>query len=415
MKSPYAAREILSTVAALMSAVTLLVLLALIPSPVALILSALVSWLGTPSISVFMILIGLSLVIGSVAGLLPAIALARFVLRVWPIDASGVVQTRCFVWQRRIAWASAALAPISAVSILLLRVLGERYFGARAFPLDLSSGMILGTCCSASWFVMVAAGLWRASWVHAHPTYYLDGKFLLYLRRFSSFADRTVVAEVLRAAPEGVPVVFIASPRGQVRNWDPFVWAFAGLRLRRPLRRLPVQLRTSDEGWEQAIGRLISKASGVVFDLTESSASIEKEKRLVTQGKHPEGAIWLVGRGSRSSDDLAKTTGVLIDRGRVVAYRRRWAPFSLAAKISLFVFVGYFLFNIIVVFWAKNQINAASVVAAVVLMSAWLIGGTLLVSRPSIDREARRRLQRLVRGVLRSHAGGSLSIHTASR
>ena len=405
MIPPRSARKVLSAAAGLMSGVTLLVLLLVIPLPAVLIPFALASWVGTPSLFAFLILLGLSVVIGSVAALLPAIALARFVLRVWPIDASGVVRRRCLVWQRRIAWASAAVVPLLAASILLQRVLGEGYFRAGAPPEEGIFGFILVTGWAA-WGVMVAAGLGRSSWVHAHPTYFLGGKFLLYLRRFSSFADRTVVSEVLRAAPEGVPVVFIASPRGQARNWDPFVWAFSGLRLRHPLVSLPVQLRTSDEAWEQAIGRLISEASAVVLDLTESSASLEKERRLVTQGGHPERAIWLVDRGSRPSGDVAETTGVQIERGQLVAYRRRWAPLGLAVKIGLFVFVGYwFWFFSVGIIWAKNEVNATSVVAAVVLIGVWLVAGAVLVSRPSIDREARQSLQRLALAVMLGAAG----------
>ena len=78
---------------------------------------------------------------------------------------------------------------------------------------------------------------------HRKPRRLLDRPFVLFLRRFSTFADRAVIAMVLRQAPSGMPVVFLTPTRSQPGDWDPFVVGFAGMKLWHPFRSVPIVLR----------------------------------------------------------------------------------------------------------------------------------------------------------------------------
>lgn len=231
-----------------------------------------------------------------------------------------------------------------------------------------------------------------SSWLHAHPGRFLTGQFILYLRRFSGFADRTIISEVLKAAPAGVPVVFIASPQNQPRNWDPFVWAFSGLRLRHPVVSVPVQLRTPDEDWESVIARLIANAGIVVIDRTESSDSVAKEIRLVGQHASPERTIWLVDL-SKARSNVGQSTASHHEPGQMVAYRHRWVFLSMTAKIGLFLFASGVMVSMLFPGLVRHEIDSTQVVTIAVVAGLWLICGAVVLIRPSIDREARQRLR----------------------
>jgi len=379
------------------SGLTLLVLLLMIPLLAMLPSLAFTDRLGNLPLFLFFVVLSMSVAFGSATGLLPAVALARFALRIWPINASAVPRKHCIVWQKRLAYASASIPTLLVVSLVLQRISMEGPFHPEAAA-D-ARGLIFTTVAGITgWGVTIAVAAALSSWVHSHPSYFRRRPFVLYLRRFSGFADRTIVSEVLKAAPPGAPVVFIASPQSQPRNWDPFVWAFSGLRLTCPLGSLPVQLRTSDESWEQAIAKLTSEAAAVVMDLTESSASIEKEIRLVAQHNQPERVLWLIDYRSHLPPQIGDVAGPQIGGKQIVTYHRRWAFPALAAKMGLFALVGYMLFFLVFALsrlaQGRNEINPALLLALIAVVGTWLLMGAVLLFRPSINREARQSLRR---------------------
>ena len=165
---------------------------------------------------------------------------------------------------------------------------------------------------------------------------YLDGyaslgrrRFILFLRRFSSFADRTIVGEVIRAAPRGVPVVFIASPGDHLANWDPFTWAFAGFRLIRPRANLPVQIRTSEADWREVVETCIGRAACVAVEVSVSSVSVEEELEMVR--KHGDLGRVVALSGARAGSDHPWTS----DHSSLgmVRYEPRFNAFLVLGKV----------------------------------------------------------------------------------
>jgi hypothetical protein len=52
---------------------------------------------------------------------------------------------------------------------------------------------------------------------------FLERPFVLFLRRFSTFSDRAVVAVILRQAAYNVPVVFLTPTLSRPGDWDLFL------------------------------------------------------------------------------------------------------------------------------------------------------------------------------------------------
>lgn len=202
-------------------------------------------------------------------------------------------------------------------------------------------------------------------------------------------------------------MVFISPPGNEARNWDPFVWAFSGLRPLHPLWGLPVHLRTSDENWKETIARLIGDAGVVVMDLTELSASIEEEVRMVLPHASQKPAIWLMDHRSTGST----VPSLPVTPCQVVHYRRRWAPLSLSLKLGAFAFVGYAIFFYVLglPLMVAGRSGVTRILSLVIIGSigAWLAFGAVLVFRPSINREARQTLRRRL-GIAKSQRSDRL-------
>ena len=376
------ARVIVGRAFGVISGIALIGFLLIIPFPFLLILLFVTLWHpeGSP-VSVALLSVP-CLLLGLFAGGLPAIALARFALRVWPLNESGTPRKRCVRWQRFVAYSVTVLLGLAILGGLIGP--GLKVYGMYTLPL------ITGW---TAWGTAIAGGAMLSSWAHAHPKYFRVRPFILYLRRFSSFADRTVIAEILRAAPRRVPVVFIASPEDRPGNWDLFVWSFSGMRLTDPRATIPVQFRTPNLCWEEAVGRLISEAAFVVVDVTEVSESLETEARLVAQHASPERVLWL--RGPRSVA-CGEESDLPIDPEHVLVYRRRWAVWGLVGKLAAFGFFGYLCYLILGVTYWHNQFTLASILGLIFFLCASLVLGALMVFRPSIDRAAREGLRRML-------------------
>jgi hypothetical protein len=120
---------------------------------------------------------------------------------------------------------------------------------------------------------------------HRKPRAFLSRPFVLFLRRFSTFSDRAIIAQVLRQAPSGVPVVFLAPTFSRPRDWDPFVVAFGGLKLLHPWRSVPIVLRSRDEDWGRAADELIQRAQTIVLDASEASGALRTGVEMIEKAK----------------------------------------------------------------------------------------------------------------------------------
>jgi hypothetical protein len=87
-----------------------------------------------------------------------------------------------------------------------------------------------------TWGTVLVGIVGLFGWAHYRAKRALNRPFALFLHRFSTFADRSLIVDVIKSVPRDVPVVLIASRDDHAGNWDPFIWAFAGLQLTRPLR-----------------------------------------------------------------------------------------------------------------------------------------------------------------------------------
>src|SRR5215831_6142719 len=152
-----------------------------------------------------------------------------------------------------------------------------------------------GTWYQASEDTAVAVGrlfviLWAIGAVgplilrHGRPRAFLHRPFVLFLRRFSTFSDRTLVAVILRQAKPGVPVVFLTPTRSRPKDWNPFVVGFAGLKLLHPLRSVPMVLRARDDDWQRVADELILQAQIILVDISEGSASLGAEAEMIEKG-----------------------------------------------------------------------------------------------------------------------------------
>ena len=156
---------------------------------------------------------------------------------------------------------------------------------------------------------------------HLRPRVFLHRPFVLFLRRFSTFSDRAVIATLLRATPPGTPVVFLTPTRSRPADWNPFMVALSGFKLRRPIRSMPIILLAADQNWEGAAHELIDRATHIVLDVSDPSRAIDIEIDMIARGRRQPSTLLLHEGRQPEGGATRDTTGW---PGTSITYERSW-------------------------------------------------------------------------------------------
>jgi hypothetical protein len=255
------------------------------------------------------------------------IAFGRFLLRAVPPPLFG--------WARRRQVAIIAVA--LCVALIGFLILAGLLFASLA-PADANQ-----TGYPGLWAILWATGAVRPLLQrHRRPRAFLDRPFVLFLRRFSTFADRTVIALVLRQAKAGVPVVFLTPTHSRPKDWDPFVVGFAGLKVLHPMRSVPMVLRARDDDWQRAAQELIARAQTVLVDTSEGSAALGIEAEMIEKaGRWPD-TVCL--RHSSPADESGQGSPAFRN-ARCISYSKSWtrALPRLALTLPIFFLIAQFV------------------------------------------------------------------------
>jgi len=172
---------------------------------------------------------------------------------------------------------------------------------------------------------------------HPRPRAFLERPFVLFLRRFSTFADRTVVALILRQAKAGVPVVFLTPTLSRPRDWDPFLVGFAGLKLLHPLRSVPMVLRAQDDAWQRAANELIDRAQIILVDISEGSAALGTEADMIDKARRWSNTVCL--RNTAWTPGSAQDPLGPFGDARCIDYSKSWRRALPRLAISLAIVI----------------------------------------------------------------------------
>jgi hypothetical protein len=318
------------------------------------------------------------------ASYLLAPALLRAALRLFPLRADGARRTATLRAAATIILLCVALAVYAASQFRDSTM--SIIFGGHE-PLILFSASVLTGIAAAAFFSIH----WRAPRLLQKP-------FVLFLRRFGGFSDRSAFIEILRAAPPGIPVCIVGGPMGDASAWDPFLLCFYGRKWRATLRSSPVFVTTNDAEWVAAVSRFVDAAHLVLIDISDTTDSLQIEVQLASQ-RAPNAVLWLRWSGS---DVTLPTTS----EKRFLPYQKSW----LASLPRLFV--GFSLSNITGAFLLLTVGQQSILVedghwhvtpeAIHAISNPFILAGVLLAFGPlffrqSLSRKSVRDLHRVIR------------------
>jgi len=263
-------------------------------------------------------------------------ALARFALRSFPI---------------RLGESMSSLLPRLLLAAMFCIYLFWNTVGQSALtnltaldddkPEDLLRGLIY-LCMYGGLTAMWVAAVSTALAAHVRNSMGPARPYLLYLRKFSSFADRALTPEIIRATPPNLQVVLIASPGNAPANWDFLTWAFAGLRVFHPLRDYPLHFQTTDLWWARNVETLVNGARCIVIDQSEKSGSMQIEANILSRikGHHRVVRLHLACTVSHVAENDVPTVALL-----AIPYRKTYlaAIPRIVAQLAIVAAAGYFL------------------------------------------------------------------------
>ncbi len=226
---------------------------------------------------------------------------------------------------------------------------------------------------------------------HRRRRAFLDRPFVLFLRRFSTFSDRTVIALILRQAKAGVPIVFLTPTRSRPKDWDPFIVGFAGLKLMHPLSSVPMVLRARDDDWQRVADELIRRAQTILVDTSEGSGAIQTEAEMIAKAGRWLDTVCLRHTApptASGQDPLDAFT-----KARCIDYSKSWMRALPRLVISLLITIPAAEVIVIVVVNTFDFLNTF-------FFLIFLVVGVILNSifwRPAVSRNAKIELNRALR------------------
>jgi len=215
----------------------------------------------------------------------------------------------------------------------------------------------------------------------------LAGRYVLFFRRFDSFADLSILPTLLRLTPRRTPLVMLVSgTENEIGYWDPVKLMSYGLHSNLPWGGRPVFLR-GGEGWESVMKKLVSQAGIIVVDRTEKSEAMTKEMRTVAKSGRP--AIVIAEKADEREADRGVPEG---DQVVPVNYERGRGQFVFRLGLVLAIVVAVALLvdlpGQIQEKYEQGELLAGLFGAAIMLGFVTAISGGLLLRR-GLSRGAR--------------------------
>ncbi len=311
-------------------------------------------------------------------------ACGRFALRVAPPLLTGRVRIGAFI-----------LTLLPLLLVALYPIVFLFYFFSLSTPLQAKESAAIDLA-AFSIFSLIWFGAFSFPVIKRHlkPLSFLQRPYVLFLRRFSKFSDRTVINLVLRQTPASKPVVFLVAPHSRMGDWNPFLVGFAGMKLLHPLRSVPLCVKSENTEWEDAIQTLIKGAQFVIVDTSEKSEAIETELEMISQAGCWQKTIVLEEVAKETPLERDQTIGS--ETFQTIHYRKSWIrgiPRIILGYLAMHV-------SIIPIFIIVMQSIDTSWIRIPGLLLGIPFFGWLYLSffvRPSIDRNSKISLKKLLR------------------
>jgi hypothetical protein len=171
------------------------------------------------------------------------------------------------------------------------------------------------------WWFGFAIPIFQRHWT---PHKSLERPFVLFLRRFSTYADRSVNNALLKVSPAGKPVAFLTATQSRAKDWNPFQVGFSGIKLKRPFRSMPIILRSNNENWKKAALELIRKSEEIVMDLSEGSGAIQTEIDMIDQAGRWSDTIILMAQEKAEGEEPELIKRFAEKGATIINYTKSW-------------------------------------------------------------------------------------------
>jgi hypothetical protein len=277
--------------------------------------------------SIPLLLTALDAIIVAAASLVASILCVRILLRLFPyvlVEGGGL-----------------RIRNPARLLLLVALLLG----GCVAFVLDeadtpevskiVSAGSIGVAYCLGLWFGLRNRTFGRLS--------VGDMQNVVFLRRFHSLADRSIIEVIRSALLPSSRLVMLRAPRDSLLLWDPIQVLFSGLSLRHPFGGVPVYVHADSDSWVGHAQELLRSAQVVIIDISELSAALELELKIVNESHRALKVVLLCDQ--RRFEAAAGTIKESADG--IISYRRSGMRSFLRFVIGFFAVAnGCFILNI---------------------------------------------------------------------
>jgi len=140
--------------------------------------------------------------------------------------------------------------------------------------------------------VEIVVILYSLYYNNLNQLYNTDKPFVLFLRRFNGFSDRSLLASIYSGLPYKMSIAFLISSKIKSLTWDPFLVLFHGNKFGN-LRNLPHYIISQNDSWEKNVKKMAINSKFIFIDISEFSESILIELKLLKENNLLKKTIFL--------------------------------------------------------------------------------------------------------------------------
>lgn len=226
-----------------------------------------------------------------------------------------------------------------------------------------------------------------------------DINYILYLRSFSGFSDRSAIIDISRGIKNILPFLFVVPIKNKIRDWDPFIISFIPFSLLNSYRNTPIYITMKTNDWKENVNELIRNSKCIIIDISNITVSVKYEVSSIKNNKKMSSTIYISENSLKNIKKNNPDIYEAIDIGNFIKYNKS----KNFLKNSIFIMVSFtsLLFIDLLVYLSQVDIEYYKMIILYLANVIFVIYILLVSYKKSLKKDFKLKVRKKVLKILK--------------
>lgn len=220
-------------------------------------------------------------------------------------------------------------------------------------------------------------------------------EYILYLRSFSGFSDRSAIIDIAKSLKNIYPLLFVIPINNKIRDWDPYIVSFIPFSFFNPYKNAPIYIATKTDSWKENINEMIKKSKYIILDISEITESIIYEMSLINENKKLSSTIFISKNSLEKIQEKHPKLFLKIKNENFIKYDKS-LNFLKNTKIMYFTLLSFLVlmvFLLIIVVVTVKDIEAYKLYLIFIVMLVSILYVLVITSKRSTGNKFKKEIK----------------------